>query len=269
MYFNISNPGEKAAQTAAFFLLLSFAALRLSADEIVIDPVKDGFILGGGVAAALGSELLLRTQATPDLGSIDKGRVNAFDRLAFFSHSAALDTTSSVLMGVAIVSPAVFGFLLPFDQAVSLAVVYAEAFSYSFFAKNMLKYSFPRYRPYVYSDGKESPTLLSSEDHDSFPSGHATTAFTAAAFSTYAYSVYFPDSPFLLAFGALNYGLATLTAVFRVTSGMHFTSDVLVGALVGTAFGILVPYVHTKNSNGKSPVNLVFLGNGAGVDIRL
>ena len=269
MFLNKAAGKVKTAVAAAAFIAVFLSASSLRADEIVLDPLKDGFILGGGVAAALGSELFLRTRSAPGLGSIDKSRVNTFDRFLFFPHSAVLDTSSSVLMGVMIASPAVFGLLLPSDQAVSLAVVYAEAFTYSYFTKNMLKYFFPRYRPYVYSDGKQNSTLLSSEDYDSFPSGHTTAAFTAAAFSTYAFDVYFPDSPLLVPFGLANFGLATLTAVFRVGSGMHFTSDALAGALIGTAFGYILPRLHTKTSTGKSPFTFLVLPGGVALDCKL
>ena len=64
----------------------------------------------------------------------------------------------------------------------------------------------------------------------SFPSGHATSGFLAAT---------------LLADGSrrwrsLWFGLATIVAASRVHVGIHHASDVVVGAVVGTALGRLV-----------------------------
>jgi membrane-associated phospholipid phosphatase len=64
----------------------------------------------------------------------------------------------------------------------------------------------------------------------SFPSGHATSGFMAAT---------------LLGEGAGSlrvvwYGMATVVAASRVHVGIHHASDVVVGALIGTALGRLV-----------------------------
>lgn len=62
----------------------------------------------------------------------------------------------------------------------------------------------------------------------SFPSGHSTTAFCAAVLFGGLYPRFL--WPFL--------GMAALTAISRVYVGAHFPSDVLAGALIGTASGL-------------------------------
>lgn len=66
-------------------------------------------------------------------------------------------------------------------------------------------------------------TLL-PPDQFSFPSGHTITAFAVAVGIGLFYAVLLP----ILLFCALS------IAVSRVLLGMHFVSDVLVGALIGT-----------------------------------
>ena len=66
-------------------------------------------------------------------------------------------------------------------------------------------------------------------DQFSFPSGHTMTAFSIALVISYFY-------PGLE--GAM-YFLAASIAVSRVVLGMHFLSDVVAGALIGTGLGYL------------------------------
>ena len=71
-------------------------------------------------------------------------------------------------------------------------------------------------------------TLL-PPDQFSFPSGHTMTAFAVA-------------TPLLLFYPTLTIGLlfcALSIAASRILLGMHFLSDVLAGALIGTGLGYL------------------------------
>jgi membrane-associated phospholipid phosphatase len=61
-----------------------------------------------------------------------------------------------------------------------------------------------------------------------FPSGHATSAFTAAAFLA-------EDDPL----GPAYYALAVVVAASRVYVGLHHASDVIAGVAIGAVFGRL------------------------------
>jgi undecaprenyl-diphosphatase len=65
-------------------------------------------------------------------------------------------------------------------------------------------------------------------DKFSFPSGHTMTAFSIALVVSYFY----PQLQWPLYFLALS------ISVSRIVLGMHFLSDVLAGALLGTALGV-------------------------------
>jgi len=61
----------------------------------------------------------------------------------------------------------------------------------------------------------------------------------------------------------VSYSLATATALLRVASGSHFMTDVLAGALIGTALGIGIPFLHATIGKQDleasfSPYSLVF-----------
>jgi len=69
-------------------------------------------------------------------------------------------------------------------------------------------------------------TLL-PPDHFSFPSGHTMMAFAVAV----SLSLFYPTLAIGLLFCALS------IAMSRILLGMHFLSDVVVGALIGTGLG--------------------------------
>ena len=236
---------NRIVRPLALAALLWLAPVYTSqAQEYRLSWIGDGALLATGLSSAILSQVLLQDAAPGSLGAIDISKVNAFDRLAVFGYSHALDVTSDVFQYATAAIPVMFAFLCRLDQTAAIGVVYLEALSWAFAAKNLLKFLVPRYRPYLYSPLPAGSGPAASEYADSFPSGHATIAFTAAAFSLYTFQTYFPSSPYLLPVALAGYGLATLTATFRVVSGMHFLTDVLAGALLGTIMGYGIPLLH-------------------------
>ena len=69
-------------------------------------------------------------------------------------------------------------------------------------------------------------------DPFSFPSGHAAISFSVATSASLSYPEWYVIVP------AMTW--ASATALARVWHGMHFPSDIVVGAVVGAGMGILV-----------------------------
>jgi membrane-associated phospholipid phosphatase len=107
-----------------------------------------------------------------------------------------------------------------------------------------------RPRPYVYGLRAGDEELASSESFVSFFSEHSSLTFAAAAFYTTLFALRHPQRRALAAgVGVIAFGLAALTASLRVVAGKHFYTDVLTGALFGSAVGVAVPFFHRRGTH--------------------
>jgi len=83
----------------------------------------------------------------------------------------------------------------------------------------------------------------------SFPSGHTTTAFAAAAAVTSETSRWWPKSTWIVA--PVMYGGATSVGLSRMYHNKHWGSDVVMGALLGTFAGLKVVQYHHSHPNNR------------------
>jgi membrane-associated phospholipid phosphatase len=116
----------------------------------------------------------------------------------------------------------------------------------------IIKGTMGRQRPYVQPRNSNSYQLFrgfgGSDMYRSFPSGHATSAFAAAAAVSSETSRWWPETRRRI--GPVLYTGAALTGVSRMYNNRHWASDVLVGAGIGTFAGLkVVRYHHTHPGN--------------------
>jgi len=244
------TPMARARPVRSFLLLavLALGPVLAAPAQLSVSLVPDSIALADGTLLALAS---LGFHASTQEMPVDIDKVNGFDRLAVFGYSKGLDVASDYVAAATAALPLALVFAISPDQSVAAGVIYAEVMTHAFFAKNTLKLLFPRVRPWVYMAPVSGSAPEVFEGNDSFPSGHATLAFAAAAFSITVALLDLPaDSPWLVPFTVTEGSLALVTASFRVFSGMHFLTDVLAGAAVGTAIGLALPLVHTGWTGG-------------------
>jgi hypothetical protein len=126
------------------------------------------------------------------------------------------------------------------------AVLFAQGVTY------VLKGLVGRGRPSL-SDGRDPDDFVfgrgfRSGDWTSFPSGHSSTAFAAAAAVTNETTRWWPKSVWIV--GPLMYGGATAVGLSRMYHSRHWGSDVAVGAAIGTFSGRkFVQYAHGHRDN--------------------
>jgi membrane-associated phospholipid phosphatase len=127
--------------------------------------------------------------------------------------------------------------------------------------KYVVKRAFGRKRPFE-SNGET--VFVPGSSHDSFPSGHATQAFAVASVVA-ARSKGWPIP-------ALAYTAATIVALDRVNSHVHFASDVVAGAFLGTAIGRFIVHRHLSEKEGvlskQASLDVVPIRGGLALSLR-
>lgn len=130
-------------------------------------------------------------------------------------------------------------------QALGLHSV--EAILFSDMLTGTLKLVAGRQRPFVDIRNPYSFQLwrgFQSDLYRSFPSGHSTTAFAFASVLTRETQFWWPHAGFYV--GTVFYGGAALVGASRMYNNMHWASDVVSGAAIGTIIGLkVVKYTHS------------------------
>jgi membrane-associated phospholipid phosphatase len=113
--------------------------------------------------------------------------------------------------------------------------------------------------PHSFSFGKG---FSGGSDYQSFPSGHTTAAFAAAASVTSEVRRIWPQAVWYVA--PVMYGGATVVGLSRMYHNAHWASDVVLGAAIGTFSGLKVvrySHAHPDNKLDKWIMSATFVPN--------
>ena len=157
-----------------------------------------------------------------------------------FEYNESLSKASDITLGLTLVTPGVLGLIAPSSDYIAIVSSYAGTMVSAYGVRTVLKQVIHKPRPYVGQIDRPADT---SEDYESFPSGHSIMAFSAAAYAQTMQLLFYPDSTTMKAISATTWVLAATTATLRVVSGNHYLEDVLAGAAMGSAIGFLGPYI--------------------------
>lgn len=238
----------------AVFVYGPAQAASLSVYEI--HPWVDGPVLGIASAGAV-VPLFFQNKLVTKRCPCDPNDVNSFDRHVIGNHSDLAAYGSDVEVALAIGIPAYLDYKdLGFSQSFKEDfIIYAEVLAIDSSFNNLARYSVPRARPEVY---RENPPPTDANSFISFDSGHVASTFAAlsAASMTYNYR-YGPHVWPWLVTGVAGVSMGYL----RSEAGKHFYTDDIIGMLIGTTVGTIVPMLHRRQET--LPLTLVPTNHGA------
>lgn len=213
------------------------------------------FSIAGRLAVA--TQLVREPVRRLPLAGLDPMEIDwSLDREVVGPSEPASGRASDRMRDAAVLFPIVLSTFLargsePWRDLAASGVVYAEALLITSTATHLGKTLIGRPRPGAYlpqpeSPGSRGPVPVGAGAFHSMPSSHASVAWTGAAVAFTSHLLLRPDAGWLerSGVGFVGGALAGAASALRVQSGAHFPSDVVAGAGIGIASGVLVPLAH-------------------------
>jgi undecaprenyl-diphosphatase len=224
-------------------------SLNAFSNSVFTFKVRKDILLLAAALIVFASPFLVENIPANVPTNLDENNINPLDRGIIFSYNETLDNISDYGVYALLVLPIISlaGNRRDKKAWMTYGIMYGEAFALTFGIKDLIKNAIIRYRPYMYT-GTVSNGLL-NDYFNSFPSGSTALAFLAAGFLTATFSAEYPKSKWKISIITGIHTLAVGTATVRIISGSHFLTDVIVGAVIGSIFGWVIPLLHKKNNN--------------------
>ncbi len=206
---------------------------------------RDALLVGAGVTLFSTGMILSHNMKPVPESSLDRNHIFHPDRFALNYKYPKTRIASNFTLYACLALPVIAALTAETneDRRTGL-IMFAESNlitqGLTFISKALVK----RPRPSSYYGVDVENGVLSKRASRSFFSGHTSFAFSAAVMA----GLIFEDNPFHknwnAAFWASALATASATGIFRITSGNHFLTDVLVGAVVGSLTSVLVAQAH-------------------------
>ncbi len=234
---------------------------------------KEVIIIGSGLAIG-SSSLLLNSSPKPlsnrELSLLSSESINRLDRAAVKNRSSKAETQSDygvltpfALSGIMVSSLSIKkGQKEPFDNFLTLGTIWFETNLICGSITQLSKNTVKRVRPYAYSNVSFTD-VYSNEGNirRSFFSGHTSLSAANSFFVAKVLHDYYPRKEWTKLVWAGAAFVPVWTGYQRYQAGKHFPTDIIVGYLVGSTCGILIPQVH-KTSQNKNKLVAAPTGNG-------
>jgi membrane-associated phospholipid phosphatase len=246
------EPPEPGAPTASEVPASTPAPLTLDIPRLTVDLATAGFVTGAELGL-IGLSVAFKDQlVAPDCRWCDPPQLDRWARGALKWGDTQAATTASDAMQLLIPAGAAATLWIqaaPHGQreVAEDLLVLAESASTAVLLTQGAKYAVARLRPDAWARG----TVESPDDKLSFWSGHTSFAFSAAAAATQIARL--RGRPGWKWLGLATFGAAALTGYLRIAADRHWLTDVVTGAAVGTAAGLVVPLLAYQPADGRKP----------------
>lgn len=273
----------RAPRGAALLLLAACMAAPLEAQDRPFPyslTQQDLALASAGVATSLLGWRAVDGVAPislTEIRSLDARGVNSFDRNTIRNWSTTWQDLSDWPRDALIVGSALLTGAAPliegeWGEVATLGTIFIETAAITTGVTYTVKGLASRTRPYAYNTDltpEERLEIAGSGGgvHLSFFSGHTSAAFAAATLMSTVYSDIHGLTTTAKVIWISSLSLASVTGYARIQGGMHFPTDVIVGALVGSAIGHLVPRLHRKGTEG--PLSLSAGPGGFGLSLAV
>jgi membrane-associated phospholipid phosphatase len=232
-------------------LLLVLTHSLIAQSPYEIKNKSDGAILSCGFGFAIASEILTKSVESltkVEINDLSKYDINKFDRTAVSNYLPQLGRFSNILLGTCMLSPGV----ILLDEKMwadknTILLMHFESMLLTGFITRLIKTT-GRIRPIIYNPDVplKEKLKLNNEARASFPSGHTSMAFASAVLISKVFCDFHPNSKYKPYIWAGSLGTASIVGYLRYASGVHFPTDILTGAALGSAIGFVIPYLHKK-----------------------
>jgi hypothetical protein len=209
---------------------------------------KTEVLVSAASVAGLGLSRLIKPHVCP-APCIDEQLIGLDRHFAGHSERKGIDRASTVLVATATGLPFLLNIstsrqdLRP-NQYWRDAAVMGETLLMTTAITEVVKNTTSRPRPFMWGLPDTDSRYGRPSSYKSFFSEHAALAFAATMSYAKMHAGSHPNSNPALVYG-LGIGLAATTGSLRVAAGEHYPTDVIMGALVGSAIGLFVtPALH-------------------------
>lgn len=172
--------------------------------------------------------------------------IDWFDRWAVHPYSHSIDKASYLPFYAAMPAPLI---VFAIDSRMrkdywKLTWLYGEAMILTGVLYTSAVHWESRLRPLTYESSSPIAERTSANSRNSFFAGHVALVGTSFFFIAQAYADYHPESHCKWVFYTGAGAVTALTGYLRNRAGEHFPSDIVLGAIVGVASGLLTPMLH-------------------------
>jgi membrane-associated phospholipid phosphatase len=190
----------------------------------------------------------------------DVAHINVLDAWAVGNESVAAARASDITVALVLLVPPIAD---AFDVGASEALledlsVFGETLLVNGALVTVTKYVVQRPLPRTYAGDPE--LVNSSGGYRSFYSGHTSLTFAALTAASMTVRLRHGDRLWTWMVTAV---VGTSVAAERVADGRHFPTDVLAGAVMGTAVGLAVPWLHARVDPSAPLIGLAPARDGA------